>query len=108
MHPFVLAMVSALAETQARVVRPSIATYLMRGTKKKYDADTEILRETAREMLQENKARPTTKHNLLNAMLNGRDPKTGSKMTDESIIDNILTFLIAGAKYSTAIVLSLC
>ena len=32
----------------------------------------------------------------LNAMLNGVDPKTGDKMNDESVIDNLITFLIAG------------
>jgi hypothetical protein len=28
--------------------------------------------------------------------LNGVDPKTGEKMTEESVIDNLITFLIAG------------
>jgi len=32
----------------------------------------------------------------LNAMLNGVDPKTGEKMTEDSVIDNMITFLIAG------------
>ena len=29
-------------------------------------------------------------------MLNGVDPKTGEKMTEDSVIDNMITFLIAG------------
>jgi cytochrome P450/NADPH-cytochrome P450 reductase len=29
-------------------------------------------------------------------MLNGRDPQTGEAMTDDSITDNMITFLIAG------------
>lgn len=32
----------------------------------------------------------------LSAMLNGVDPKTGEKMTEDSVIDNMITFLIAG------------
>jgi cytochrome P450/NADPH-cytochrome P450 reductase len=29
-------------------------------------------------------------------MLTGVDPKTGEKMTEDSVIDNMITFLIAG------------
>ena len=29
-------------------------------------------------------------------MLNGVDPKTGEKMADQSVMDNMITFLIAG------------
>ena len=32
----------------------------------------------------------------LNAMLNGTDPKTGEKMSDDSVTDNMITFLVAG------------
>lgn len=36
----------------------------------------------------------------VNAMLNGVDPKTKEKMTDENIIDNMITFLIAGMSFN--------
>jgi cytochrome P450/NADPH-cytochrome P450 reductase len=47
-------------------------------------------------MVDHRRANPSDKKDLLNAMLFGKDPKTGEKMTDQSIINNIITFLIAG------------
>jgi len=29
-------------------------------------------------------------------MINAKDPKTGEKLSDESIINNMVTFLVAG------------
>ncbi|KAJ7683335.1 cytochrome P450 [Mycena rosella] len=47
------------------------------------------------------KANPIPKHHLLDPMLNARDAKTGQPMTEESITQNLLTFLIAGQETSS-------
>jgi cytochrome P450 / NADPH-cytochrome P450 reductase len=39
---------------------------------------------------------PTTKKDLLALMLEGTDPKTGKRLPDSNIRNNLLTFLIAG------------
>ncbi|EFR05015.1 bifunctional P-450:NADPH-P450 reductase [Nannizzia gypsea CBS 118893] len=39
---------------------------------------------------------PNDKKDLLNAMLKGKDARTGEQMTEESIMNNMITFLIAG------------
>lgn len=96
LHPFITAMGDALTECGNRDRRPAIANYFFRGTEHKFFADIDLMRKTADEVLQARKASPSDRKDLLAAMLNGVDPKTGQKMTDASIIDNLITFLIAG------------
>ncbi|TQN65714.1 Bifunctional cytochrome P450/NADPH--P450 [Colletotrichum shisoi] len=96
LHPFVKAMGDALIECGNRDRRPAFANHFFRGTQQKFFADIELLRKTAQEVLEARKAHPSDRKDLLSAMLNGVDPKTGQRMTDDSIIDNLITFLIAG------------
>lgn len=102
MHPFVDAMVGLLQESGARAGRPGIANYFMRSAQQKYDADIALLKKIAGDLAAERRANPDDKKDLLNVMLKGRDPKTGEGLTDESIINNMITFLIAGKNSSPA------
>ena len=99
-HPFVAAMQEVLLEAGRRAVRPSFLKRFMRSADQKYADDIEVLQSTALKIVADKRANPTDKKSLVNAMLNGKDPKTGEKMTDESIADNMITFLIAGAPLS--------
>lgn len=99
MHPFVDAMTGFLLESGARAQRPAIASYFMRSAQAKYDADINLLQSTAKELLAERRANPNDKKDLLNAMINGRDPKTGKGLPDSNILNNMITFLIAGILY---------
>lgn len=47
-------------------------------------------------VIKERRAHPTDKRDLVNAMMLGEDPKTGKKLSDDNIINNMITFLIAG------------
>ncbi|KAH8751145.1 fatty acid hydroxylase [Hyaloscypha sp. PMI_1271] len=96
MHPFVDAMVGLLQESGARARRPAVATYFMRSAQQKYDSDIALLKQVAKEVVAERKANPSDKKDLLNAMIKGRDPKTGEGLTDASVLNNMITFLIAG------------
>ncbi|KAF7916449.1 uncharacterized protein EAE97_012109 [Botrytis byssoidea] len=96
MHPFVDAMTGFLLESGARAQRPAIANYFMRSAQAKYDADINLLQSVASELLAERRANPNDKKDLLNAMINGRDPKTGKGLPDSNILNNMITFLIAG------------
>ncbi|KAF2866675.1 cytochrome P450 [Massariosphaeria phaeospora] len=95
MHPFVQAMTAFLATSGGRARRGALNIFY-RQESQKYWQDIELLRKTSREVIETRRANPTEKKDLLNAMLNGVDPKTGKKMTDDSVIDNMITFLIAG------------
>ncbi|XMA17494.1 hypothetical protein WAI453_010285 [Rhynchosporium graminicola] len=96
MHPFVDAMTGLLAESGARARRPGFANYLYRSAQQKYDADIALLKKVAGEVVTARRTHPNDKKDLLNAMVKGRDPRTGEGLTEESIMNNMITFLIAG------------
>jgi cytochrome P450 / NADPH-cytochrome P450 reductase len=97
LHPFVEAMSRFLKESGRRSRRPSFApSILYRSTDQQYFEDIELMRKTAQEILDERKENPDSRTDLLSAMMNGVDKKTGEKMSDENIISNLITFLIAG------------
>ncbi|KAH9213493.1 fatty acid hydroxylase [Leptodontidium sp. 2 PMI_412] len=96
MHPFVNAMVGFLSESGARAQRPAVATYFMRSAQQKFDSDIALLKNVATEVVAQRKANPNNKKDLLNAMIKGRDAKTGEGLSDESVLNNMITFLIAG------------
>jgi cytochrome P450/NADPH-cytochrome P450 reductase len=96
MHPFIEAMGDFLTECGDRARRPGFASIFYRQAEYKFAADIERMRKTSDDVLQARKARPNDRKDLLNAMLKGRDPKTGQGLSDSSITDNLITFLIAG------------
>jgi cytochrome P450/NADPH-cytochrome P450 reductase len=96
LHPFIEAMGSFLTESGLRSQRLAIASIFYRQAEYKYKDDIELMRKTADDVLQARKTHPNERKDLLNAMLNGRDPKTGQGLSDSSITDNLITFLIAG------------
>ena len=96
MHPFIQAMADFLKVSGDRARRDPITQMFYRTETAQYWEDIELLRKTSQEVIDKRKQNPTDKKDLLNGMLNGVDTKTGEKMTEESIIDNMITFLIAG------------
>lgn len=103
LHPFIKAMYDILHEAGLRTMRvlPSI---LYQSEARKYRDNIELLRSTAREVV-ENRVKEGDadgRKDLLSAMLREVDPKTGRKMTEESIIDNLITFLVAGHETTAA------
>lgn len=106
LHPFISSMGSFLVESGLRSRRPAaLAAVFYRRSEQRFFADIEVLRRTAREVLDtrraavaadETKAKDSGRKDLLGAMMTGVDPKTGRQMNDDSIIDNLITFLIAG------------
>jgi hypothetical protein len=65
---------------------------------KKFDEDNAYLHKIASELVEKRRANPTDKNDLLNAMINGKDPVMGKPLSEETIIDNMITFLIAGTE----------
>nr|POE52309.1 bifunctional cytochrome p450/nadph--p450 reductase [Quercus suber] len=95
MHPFIDAMAGVLTEAGNRSRRPDVADYILRSQKQDFDTKTEYLKRVSLELVQKRRKNPTDKKDLLNAMLNNRDPKLGVGLTDDSIVDNMITFLVA-------------
>jgi len=96
MHPFVDAMVNFLHECGQRPRRPGFLSAFYRNQEYTYWKDIDYMRSLSRELVENRKKHPEDKKDLMNAMINGKDPRTGEKLDDESIIDNMITFLIAG------------
>ncbi|KAJ7035907.1 fatty acid hydroxylase [Mycena alexandri] len=98
---FTVAMGDFLAECGLRANRPRVLQAVMRGMTAKYEADIKTMRDLANQIVAARKAHPIPKHDLLDTMLNARDPKTGEAMSQKSISENLLTFLIAGHETSS-------
>lgn len=96
LHPFVGAMNGFLIESGRRAGRLSIQNLFMRAANQKYEADINLMKSVSDEVVKRRKENPSDKKDLLNAMLNGKDPVTGEGMTDQLIVNNMITFLIAG------------
>nr|RBQ92267.1 hypothetical protein FVER53263_11770 [Fusarium verticillioides] len=76
-HPFVGAMNNMLVESFARSRRPAFASAVMKASNARYESDIAELENISRELLEARRQNPVDKKDLLNAMINGRDPKTG-------------------------------
>ncbi|KAJ3540280.1 hypothetical protein NM208_g5131 [Fusarium decemcellulare] len=96
LHPFVSAMMFSQVESGRRANRLSIETRLRIFSQAKYFEKIKIMHDICDEIVQERKENPQDTSDLLNAMLNGRDPETGDKLSEENIRYQMVTFLIAG------------
>jgi cytochrome P450 / NADPH-cytochrome P450 reductase len=96
MHPFVGAMVGFLAESGRRETRTRLERLLNPAPERQYQADIAIMGSVAAEVVAHRRSNPVDKKDLLNAMLLGKDPKTGQRLSDDNIMSNMLTFLVAG------------
>lgn len=98
LHPFVQSMGDSLIEFGNRTSRPKWAKIFYRSSERKLFQDIELMRTTSEEVIKARRADPSRKErkDLLTAMLEGVDPRTGKKLSDDCIINNLLTFLIAG------------
>ncbi|KAJ3486856.1 hypothetical protein NLG97_g6534 [Lecanicillium saksenae] len=97
LHPFVKAMGDFLLEAGKRNARPAFApAWFYRTADEKFESDIKIMRDVADQVVATRKKNPSDRKDLLAAMLEGKDPVSGQKLTDESIADQLITFLIAG------------
>ncbi|KAF9263918.1 fatty acid hydroxylase [Marasmius fiardii PR-910] len=96
-HPrFTEAMHDFLKECFQRTQRPAVVQTLMTGTNAKFEADMKFMEDLAFKIVNHRKEHPTDKKDLLNTMLFAKDPETGEGLPDKAIVNNLLTFLIAG------------
>lgn len=96
MHPFVATMNNVLTAGIARARLPGLVQKLMFSANEQLKADNQYMQKVAMELVELRRQNPTDKKDLLNAMIHGKDPKTGEGMRDQLIASNMVTFLIAG------------
>lgn len=92
LHEFVQAMVDALTEAGRRTVRTKLEAVLNPTAEKKFFADIALLKHTAQECIDRRKAGPRKK-DLLDLMLNGKDPRTGQPLSEEVVMNNVGTLV---------------
>ncbi|KAK5114823.1 hypothetical protein LTR62_001980 [Meristemomyces frigidus] len=95
-HPFISSMVNFLRLGDARSRRPTYLTPFYRADDAQFFKDIEYMRNLSQEIVDRRVEHPEEKKDLLNAMILGRDPKTRQSLSKGTIIDNMITFLIAG------------
>ena len=96
MHRFVDAMVNVLLESGRRTQRLSLQNALMIGTARRFNDDIAYLHQLCDEIVKERREHPDEVNDLLNRMIQGKDPETGYQLSDENIRFQMVTFLIAG------------
>ncbi|KAI8200960.1 Bifunctional cytochrome P450/NADPH--P450 reductase [Colletotrichum sp. SAR 10_65] len=97
-HPFVESMIAVLGEADLQAVLPDFVSLLRPRAMSRFRQNIEQMQSTCREIITQRRQSPTKdqSNDLLNAMLNGRDPETGDSLSEEAIVYNIITFLVAG------------
>lgn len=85
MHPFVNKALDALLESGRRAGRTDLELRVLRWSQEKYDSDIAYCWRVCDEIVADRKANPKEVNDLLNVMLEARDPETGEKMRDELI-----------------------
>lgn len=108
MHPFVDAMVGFLLESGRRVSRTRIESLFNRSVERQYQQDIATMKAVAEDVIAHRRANPVEKKDLLNAMLFGKDPKTGERLSDQTIMNNMITFLIAGHETTSGLLSFAC
>ena len=97
-HPFIESMLVALQEAIDRAVALPFVHAMNIGRRQRYEKHVQNLKNIVDSVIAERKADDgtTDAKDLLSLMLNGSDPATGEKLSDENIRYQIITFLIAG------------
>ncbi|KAL5593009.1 hypothetical protein FOBRF1_012111 [Fusarium oxysporum] len=98
LHPFVQSMADSLIELGNRSARPKWAKIFYRSSERKLFEDIGLMHRTSDELIKARRSDPDSskRKDLLAAMIEGVDPKTGKKLNDTSIANNLVTFLVAG------------
>ena len=85
-----------MLESGKRFSRAKIMNLLMRGTANEFFGNIKIMRSVCQSIIDDRRANDSEKSDLVNAMLHRKDPKTGEMMSDASITNNMINFLVAG------------
>lgn len=77
MHPFIGSMTNFLKESGDRTRRAGFMAPFYRAEEMQYQKDIDYMRNLSDELIQERQDHPKESKDLLNAMINGKDPQTG-------------------------------
>ncbi|KAF6233415.1 hypothetical protein HO173_008347 [Letharia columbiana] len=87
--PMINAMNGATSEAIKRPTRPRLVNWLFYQSK--FEKDTKAMRQYAAECLDYRKPNPADRKDMLYSMMNDKDPETGQALSEQEIIDEIVT-----------------
>ncbi|MCK2216050.1 cytochrome P450 [Actinomadura sp. ATCC 31491] len=98
LHPFLQAMGGALTEAMLRNQQLPFVTRLKRGHEESYRRDIATMQALVDDVIKARRAEGGggAAKDLLGLMLEAADPRSGARLPDENIRNQVLTFLIAG------------
>ena len=96
LDPFVVAMVGALGEAMQKLTRLPIQDRFMGRAHRQAAQDIAYMRNLVDDVIRQRRASPAPGMDLLNLMLEARDPETDQRLADANIRNQVITFLIAG------------
>lgn len=97
-HPFVDAMMNVLLESQARSRQLPVQTRLRRGAQHKLTESFRYMEGEVQKIIDERRLSGNVEErkDLLSCMLTGVDRHSGERLSDDNIVAQCVTFLIAG------------
>lgn len=93
---FVTALNDFLGESDRRGWFPDIVNRFRYSSRASFEAAIATMRDETAKVIQHRRTHGTEHQDLLSIMMSGKDPETGKKMSDDSLVDNVITFLGAG------------
>ncbi len=98
MHPYVKSLSRILVESDIKSQMPDHINAWRTKAEKQYRADIQTMADICQEIIRKRRAakRDPNSKLLLDLMIDGVDPKTGESLSDDAIMWNLHTFLIAG------------
>ncbi|POS69352.1 bifunctional P-450/NADPH-P450 reductase [Diaporthe helianthi] len=101
LHPFVESMQQFMSEADRMVRRLPLLGLFYRSRDRQFWRDIGVMRGWAEEIVRARRNNLTGVHgtkrtDLLEVMLDCADPKTGKKLTEDLVVDNLTSFLAAG------------
>jgi cytochrome P450/NADPH-cytochrome P450 reductase len=107
-HPFIDATTKFLRIAGNRTKRPAFLAPFFRTEDATFEQSIAYMRNLSAHLVKQRRESPgDDKKDLLHAMLNGTDPKTGQGLDEEEIIDNMITFLVAGHETTSGLLVSI-
>ncbi|RYP14676.1 hypothetical protein DL765_006203 [Monosporascus sp. GIB2] len=94
-HPMIKAMEDSTSEAMKRPTRPGLLNWLVYG--RKFKKATATMRAYGAELVEYRKAHPTSRQDVLAALLHGRDPETDKSLTESQVIDEIVSMPIGSS-----------
>ncbi|KAI9209887.1 cytochrome P450 [Polychytrium aggregatum] len=97
-HPLPLAIGRNLRHLSFRFLFPWTRYLPFLSINRQFTKDRNFMRSFTKDMVESRRSHPTDRHDILQQLLDAKDPETGKPLTDAEISINSRLFLIAGSE----------